>query len=384
MKILWLAPIPFIDDSSSHPAPWVITLAKALVESGIDLTILNYNLKIEKKIVKKEFDGIHLIYIKTPRTKKDILTLYKTRIKIVKNYLHSIISNYDLLHIHGSEHQYEVMALDLKIPMVISIQGIIFEYIKILPILSNLKIYVGWKISSIYEKKYLPYYKYFSCRTHWDTNCIKSINPKAKIYTIWEMIREDFFKDYFSNEKKNILFVGGKNPIKGLAELLQAYNSSLQDKGLKLIILGNCDINDINEMINKYNYFNIDINNIECRGMENANGMIEAYKESFCMVHPTYIDNSPNSVCEAQLSGLPVIATDVGGVASLISDKETGLLIGRESKDIELAVDKLLNNDELRKHISVKSRQIARERHDPELIVQQTLDMYNDILGDKK
>lgn len=384
MKILWLAPIPFIDDSSSHPAPWIITLAKALVKSGIDLTILNYNSNIEDEIIKKEFENIHLIYVKTPKLKIDLLTFYQLRINIMKKYLHTIINDYDLLHIHGSEHQYEVMASDLNIPKLISIQGILNEVIKVVPMISNLKKYIEWKMSSLYEKRYLPHYKYFSCRTHWDTNYIKSINPDAKIYNIWEMIREDFFEDHFSNEKINILFVGGKNPIKGLVELLHAYDNSLQGKGLKLIILGNCKEGDVNVIIERYNLSNIDINNIDCRGLQNVKGIIKAYEESFCLVHPTYIDNSPNSVCEAQLSGLPVIATDVGGVASLIENEETGLLIGRESKEIAFAVDKLLNDDGLIKHISEKSRQIARYRHKPDLILEQTINMYNDIVGTKK
>ena len=196
------------------------------------------------------------------------------------------------------------------------------------------------------------------------------------------MIRKDFFEDHFSNEKKNILFVGGKNPIKGLIELLQAYDSSLQQKGLKLIILGSCNIDDLNEIITKYHLTNIDISNLDCRGVQNVKGMIEAYEDSFCLVHPTYIDNSPNSVGEAQLSGLPVIATDVGGVASLIDYEKTGLLICRGSKEIEFAVDKVLSEVVLRKNISEKSRQVARQRHSPSFILSQTIDMYNDMLSD--
>jgi len=382
MKILWLAPFPNIS-KSSHPAPWIVTLAKALVKHGIELTILNYSSKIEDEIVKKEFEGIHLIYVKVPKTKIDLLTLYKIRINTMKKYLNSIVDSYDLLHIHGSEHQYEVMAYELKIPILISTQGIITEVVKKTRMFPDWKIFLIWKLSSIYEKKYLPQYKYFSCRTHWDTNYIKSMNPNAKIYNIWEMIREDFFEDHFSNEKVNILFVGGKNPIKGLIELLKAYNSSLQQKGLKLIILGNCKVDDINKIIRKHHLLNINIKNIDCRGVQDVKGMIKSYEDSFCLVHPTYIDNSPNSVCEAQLSGLPVIATDVGGVASLIENEETGLLIGRDCKDIEYAVDKLLNDDRLKKYISQKSRQLARERHNPSLILSQTINMYHDILKDR-
>lgn len=381
LKVLWLAPLPYIDDTVSHPAPWIMTLANILVENGVELTILNYNSTIKDKIVKKEFQGIKLTYVKTPKLKLDLLTLYQKRIRVMNKYLKTIIKNYNLVHIHGSEHQYEAMMYNLNIPVVISIQGIISEVLKVLPIVPNWKIYIEWKLSSMYEKKYLPRYSNFSCRTHWDSSYIRTMNPKAKVFTIWEMIREDFFEDYFSKNKKSILFVGGKNPIKGLIELLQAFNSSLQKKDLTLIILGNCKVDDLNVLIGKYNLSNININNIDCRGMQGVKGMISAYEESFCLVHPTYIDNSPNSVCEAQLSGLPVIATDVGGVSSLIEDEKTGLLIGKESKDIEISVDRLLSDNHFCNFISKNSKKIARHRHNPDLILKQTLDMYNEIVN---
>lgn len=384
MKVLWLAPIPLIDDKDSHPAPWVITLAKYLVDSGIDLTIINYSPQLERQMVKKNYHGIHLIYIKSPKLKLDVLTLYRIRINKMRNYLTSIIQDYDLLHIHGTEHQYEAMALKLNIPKVISIQGIMTEYIKILPKFGNYKIFIQWWLSSLYEKNYLPYYNYFSCRTHWDTNFVKKINPKSKVFTIWEMIRAEFFEDHFDLDSKKILFMGGKNPIKGLKELLKAFDCSLQTKGLKLIILGNCQRKDIENMISKYKFSHIDIDNVECRGMLGVQGMIQAYDESFCLVHPTYIDNSPNSVCEAQISGLPVIASDVGGVASLIDHQKTGLLINRSSQDIELAVSTLLDDDNLRKKLSKESRKTARHRHDPNEILKDTIMMYNDIISENK
>lgn len=380
MKVLWLAPIPLINDSDSHPAPWVMTLAKQLIASGIDLTILNYSPLVDQEIVEKDFQGIHLIYVKTPKLKLDVLTLYQVRIKKMRRFLASIIHEYDLLHIHGTEHQYEAMALKFALPKVISIQGIITEYIKILPKSENIKIFIEWQIASMYERLYLPHYKAFSCRTHWDMDYVKKTSPHAKIYTIWEMIRPHFFQDRFGSDSKKILFMGGKNPIKGLRELLQAFERSLQSKGLKLIILGNCKPEHVEKIIEKYKLFQIDMDNIECRGMQDAEGMLKAYDESFCLVHPTYIDNSPNSVCEAQLAGLPVIATDVGGVSSLIEDRKTGLLIELDVSEIEKAVENLISHTDLWQDISVRSREVARARHNPSEILRQTLAMYEEMV----
>ncbi len=81
MKVLWLVPLPIINDSVSHPAPWIIELAKVLVQSGIQLTILSCNLKIEDELIKKELEDIHLIYVKTSKLKIYFITLYHFRIK---------------------------------------------------------------------------------------------------------------------------------------------------------------------------------------------------------------------------------------------------------------------------------------------------------------
>jgi len=382
MKILWLAPIPLIDAKDTHPAPWVITLAKALISKGNTLTIINNNSSISKDTVTIEYEGIKIVYIKTPKLKIDLLTFYKLKIHIVNKYLKQIINTYDILHIHGTEHQYEAMSNGLHIPKIISIQGIMSEYIKFIPV-SKYKQFIEWSLSSFYETKYLNKNDNYSCRTHWDSGYIKSKNHNANIYMIWEMIREEFFSNNFSLKKENLLFVGGNNHLKGLKELLNAYDNSLQGLGLKLIILGNCSIVDVKELIQIQNLKNINLKNIDCRGMQDSKGMIKAYKDSYCLVHPTYIDNSPNSVCEAQISGLPVIATDVGGVSSLIENEISGLLINRGSLNIEKAVKKLLINDLLREKISKNSRMIARKRHNPNTILEQTIMMYKTIIGEK-
>lgn len=381
MNVLWLAPIPFIDSTDTHPAPWVMTLAKALVGQNINLTIINNNSNLHKDVVEIEYENIKIIYIKTPKLKLDFITLYQFKIYKVKKYLKQIVNDFDILHIHGTEHQYEAMSNGLKIPKVISIQGIMSEYIKYIPE-GKYKQLLEWNLSSFYESRYIPKNYYYSCRTKWDSAFIRSKNPQAKIYMIWEMIREEFFYDHFSDKKENILFVGGKNPIKGLKELLIAYNSSIQSMGLKLIVLGNCSIEDIQHIVNEEELYKLNIDNIDCRGMQDSLGMIKAYEESYCLVHPTYIDNSPNSVCEAQLSGLPVIATDVGGVSSLIENEQTGLLIQNDPTAISIAIEKLYEDDSLRGHISKEGRRVARARHNPKVILQETLVMYEEIIKD--
>lgn len=67
--------------------------------------------------------------------------------------------------------------------------------------------------------------------------------------------------------------------------------------------------------------------NVCLRGTATAGELARQLRESTVYVHPSYIDNSPNSVCEAQYLGVPVIATNVGGVSSLIDNGMNGILV---------------------------------------------------------
>ena len=49
--------------------------------------------------------------------------------------------------------------------------------------------------------------------------------------------------------------------------------------------------------------------------------------QSTMYVHTAYIENSPNSICEAQIIGMPIISTMVGGIATLVRNGIDGDLL---------------------------------------------------------
>ena len=104
------------------------------------------------------------------------------------------------------------------------------------------------------------------------------------------------------------------------------------------------------------------------------------YTECFCLYHPSLIDNSPNSVCEAQVAGLPVVVTRVGGVSSLIDDGRTGLLVRKNDEEGHVATLKRLYRDAgLQRWLSRNSREMAHGRHDAAAILQTTVNAYRAI-----
>lgn len=379
MKILWIASIPYVENYCVHPAPWITSLGESYVSNNSDqLTIvsLNSNVDNDKELIK---DNIHYVYLKIPKGGKDLITLFKVKIRILEQYLEKIYRNYDIIHIHGIEHQFHVAARHIPLPKIISIQGIVSEYYKVLPeTLSHRKII--WSLAGFYERKYASYYDNFSCRTDWDKHWVEKYSPKAKIHHIWEIIRKDFFDFSLKESGNNILFMGGLNILKGIRETIVALEVARRTHDLRLIIIGRGSEDQLNNIVKSCKLPGSILNFIEFRGPQSVQGVLNAYKQSFCLIHPSYIDNSPNSICEAQIAGLPVVASNVGGVGSLIKSDYTGILTKIDPNVIASDVVSLYEDEGRRNYIVRNAIQESRVRHDAEIIVEQTKNLYSNLL----
>lgn len=98
--------------------------------------------------------------------------------------------------------------------------------------------------------------------------------------------------------------------------------------------------------------------------------------QSDMLMHLALHEGSPNVVIEAQLCGLPVIATPAGGTIEEISDDETGILLPSTSPtqtEIKSAFDRLLLNPDRSNKIATQAERFARQRHDPDEIRRQTM-----------
>jgi glycosyltransferase involved in cell wall biosynthesis len=81
-------------------------------------------------------------------------------------------------------------------------------------------------------------------------------------------------------------------------------------------------------------------------------------------INTNRIDNMPISVVEAFAMGVPVVATDVGGISYLISHGENGLLVKDDDpSEMASALLSLLKDPQLANYISVNGRRLA-ERSD--------------------
>lgn len=383
LKILWLAPYSYEkargekECNSTHPAPWMTELANEL-STRVELTIANWSKKVNR-IEVFDKDGIQFVFIPGPRLRYDRLSLCRLRIQRLHSCLKNSCLTFDGVHVHGTEHQYEQVAQRLGIPFVVSIQGIINLYRPFYPFRS-LEVYASWLLNSIYEHQGIKRSHHFFCRTNMDKGYVLKLNPSAKIFYNWEIIRNEFFANNFNRNSKYLLFMGGTQHFKGFRETIRAM-SILKKRGLglKLRIIGFGEKGELERFLEAEN-ISLSALDVEFLGYQNAQGLSNLFRDSFCMVHPSYMDNSPNSICEAQVSGLPVIASEVGGVSSLIEDGLTGLFVKRyDHLGIADQICRLVYDKGLYNSISTTSRSVSRLRHSRKIIVSNTLEAYEAI-----
>ncbi|MCM8798401.1 MAG: glycosyltransferase family 4 protein [Candidatus Omnitrophica bacterium] len=89
-------------------------------------------------------------------------------------------------------------------------------------------------------------------------------------------------------------------------------------------------------------------------------------------------------VLEAMASGIPVVATRVGGVPEIIQDGENGLLVPpRDYQGLGEAICRILQNPELRNKFIVKGRQTIEDKFVLEKMIEETERLYYEILDEK-
>jgi glycosyltransferase involved in cell wall biosynthesis len=79
-------------------------------------------------------------------------------------------------------------------------------------------------------------------------------------------------------------------------------------------------------------------------------------------VLPSLSEGCPRVILEAMACGLPIIATNVGGIPEILTDGVNGLLVTpRDEKALANAIKKILNDKDFQKSASIKNREAAKE-----------------------
>lgn len=120
--------------------------------------------------------------------------------------------------------------------------------------------------------------------------------------------------------------------------------------------------------------------NVSLCGVASAEQLCDAICHATVYVHTSYIDNSPNSLCEAQILGCTPIATYVGGVPSLIKNGETGYLVPANDPYQLAFCLKIYFKSGKNLAIGKAAKEVAVVRHNPNQIVDNLLNDLQSLL----
>jgi len=110
-------------------------------------------------------------------------------------------------------------------------------------------------------------------------------------------------------------------------------------------------------------------------------GLLAIYRTSDVFVLPSLTEGFPQTLLEAMGSGVPVVATRVGGVAGLVEDGRNGILVDPGSpRQICSALRRLKGDGVLRRRMAVNGLETAKN-HTVESETRRMVDRINTFLG---
>jgi len=410
MRVLWLSETP-IQKNSYCGRGWIESLEN-LIKDSVSLGIVYFS---DKDFLSFEEDGTKYYPIRSSFSRKSGIQRIISRwnrtidfdddLKSIKDVIDEFKP--DLIHLFGTESQLINIVISCKCPVIVHLQGILCQcneaflppaiskrdlFTKIFSPCTFIKgaslhfQYSAFQRSTARELSLFRYCKYFMGRTDWDFQLSQLLSPGSHYFSINEALREQFYqgRKWQLPNRESLIIVStiSETLYKGLDLILKtaAVLRKYTDLDFQWQI---CGLTSESKMIDlfekKYKLFFAE-NNVTFLGVKPANELIGILLNASVYVHPSYIDNSPNSLCEAQVLGLPVIACNVGGVPSLIQNRKNGILVPtNDPYYLSSQIVYLHNNSEECKEIAENAYITANQRHNREQIKDKLLCAYNDV-----
>lgn len=429
MRVLWLCNImlPFIAKSLGQrivvKEGWLSGLANKLMvyhkQNNITLAIcfpVSEDLEMVKGdtslFVKNRTDGVDYYIFKEDTVHPEIYD------EGMEESLKAVIDDFDpdLVHIFGTEYPHTlacVKAFNNPDRTLIGIQGmcsaIAEVYMADLPYSvqkkrtfrdrlkkdSLLEQKAKFEKRGSYEQEALSLVGHVTGRTDFDREMTKKYAPKAKYHFMNETLRADFYNDSWDIdriERYSLFLSQGNYPIKGLHYVLdilpaivEAYPETMLYVAGDVITAHGSIIDRIKlsgygkYLLKQIKQYQLE-KHVKFVGRLYSDRMCARFLKTHVFLCPSAIENSPNSVGEAMLLGVPVVSANVGGVHNLVDNGKDGILYPKDQPELlKDAILRIFEDDKLAMSISSNARAHALRTHDPETNYRTLLEIYHEI-----
>jgi D-inositol-3-phosphate glycosyltransferase len=158
-----------------------------------------------------------------------------------------------------------------------------------------------------------------------------------------------------------VLYVGRLEPLKGIDILIEAMAQLERSDALLLIVGGDAEAeSELRRLQAQAIALGLE-KRVRFIGAVQQSDLPRYYSAADVCVVPSYYESFGLVAVEAMACATPVVASRVGGLASTVSDGETGYLIPwRCPEPFAERIDLILSNDELRKNLGLAARRSMR------------------------
>lgn len=416
MKILWISALGglYKKDELKGSGGWIGALQEALTErsSDIELGIIFPHLSDDKPMKEN-----NVTYIPVKKNMGDslIYKFFNYRFRDQRKYERSIVlkmldavKNFkpDIIHVWGIENFYAgILEYISEFPTVVHIQGLTSAYLyAYLPprynyndilksdlwfnrVFFNRGFWTGFKSFDHRAQEELRLSKYVTNwigRTEWDRTMGEMLNSNASYYHCDEMMRNDFGDDrwhyHYDGETMHLQSAVSMEWYKGLDVVLKTA-AILKRQGVNICwhIYGwSSESGILKRFIERTGIKPEDVG-VVCHGNVDGKTIRNGLIKCDAYIHPSYIENSSNAIAEAQLMGVPVIAQNVGGNASMLKD-DSGILVAPNEPYILAAKILSLQDRCVAEDFAQRAYDTAKARHDKHKIVNDLLNIYKEII----
>ncbi|MCP4370831.1 MAG: glycosyltransferase family 4 protein [Deltaproteobacteria bacterium] len=163
--------------------------------------------------------------------------------------------------------------------------------------------------------------------------------------------------------KKYILFAGRVIYDKGIYELAQAFSRiAKRYQSLDLIIIGEeIEKEKLKAKLENYGI----MNRVIFKGTVQFKDVASYMRISDLLVLPSWAEGLPNVVMEAMATGLPVVATNVGGIPEVLENEVTGLSVpAKNDEKLAEALIRMIEDADLRAKCVSNAKKIICEKFD--------------------
>jgi glycosyltransferase involved in cell wall biosynthesis len=311
----------------------------------------------------------------------------------------------DIIHVHGTEFSFGLILRQVtNIPVVISIQGNLTVYgkkyfsgLNMPGLISRLRSgypfyktdYRIWERRAAIEREILWKTEFIFGRTDWDRRISLALAPMAQYFHVDEVIRPRFYQlQWQPLQHAAPVFLTTSSPsfYKGFETVIDTARV-LTSKGMAFtwLVAGLKENHPLVKLILQLKKADeaddLGALNIRLLGTLGEEDLAGHLLTSDAYVQVSHIENSPNSLCEAMLAGMPIIASFAGGTSSLLKDGVHGVLVqDGDPYALAGAMEEVSKYPDRVRSMAAEGRIVAQRRHDPESIAKGMLERYGEII----